>query len=110
MANYQYDRSYRNDRSESGYRSRNNRFGNGGHRSKRNGNRIRNRDSGDLIASDRVEGTAVYDHDRKPFGIDRKLHGSENAAVRVEYAVLSFGGFLGMNQRHYPHTLGPVGL
>jgi hypothetical protein len=54
-----------------------------------------------LIASDRVEGTAVRRSDGKKIGrIERlmidKLSGS------VAYAILSFGGLLGMGQKHLP--------
>ena len=62
---------------------------------------MRNQSSDRLIASDRVEGTAVYDHDGNRLGtIENFMVGKRSG--RVEYAVLSFGGFMGMNQRHYP--------
>ena len=54
-----------------------------------------------LIASDKVEGTPV-------FGMNRERIGSiENFMVdklsgHVAYAVLSFGGFLGLGSDHYP--------
>lgn len=56
---------------------------------------------GDLIASDRVEGTAVYNRQGDRLGkisnfmVDKK-------SGQVRYAVLSFGGFLGMGHDHYP--------
>ncbi|WJY20032.1 PRC-barrel domain-containing protein [Alteriqipengyuania flavescens] len=54
-----------------------------------------------MIASDRVEGTAVYDRRGNRLGtIENFMVGKRSG--RVEYAVLSFGGFLGMGQRHYP--------
>ena len=54
-----------------------------------------------LIASDRVEGTAV----RRPNGdmighIERLM--IDKISGRVSYAVLSFGGFLGIGDDHYP--------
>ena len=54
-----------------------------------------------LIASDRVEGTAV----RRPNGnrighIERLM--IDKSSGRVSYAVLSFGGFLGIGDEHYP--------
>ena len=60
------------------------------------------RDEGkDLIASDRVEGTAVYRPDGEKIGrIHHFMVGKRNG--RVEYAVLSFGGFLGMGAEHRP--------
>src|SRR3546814_15561859 len=54
-----------------------------------------------LIASNRVKGTAVYRPDGQKVGtvhsfIVDKLTG------QVGYAVLSFGGFLGLGQRYHP--------
>ena len=54
-----------------------------------------------LIASDRVEGTAV----RRPNGdmighIERLM--IDKVSGKVSYAVLSFGGFLGIGDDHYP--------
>jgi hypothetical protein len=55
----------------------------------------------DLIASDKVEGTAVYN------GIGDRLGTVYNFMVdkhsgQVAYAVLSFGGFLGMGSSYHP--------
>ncbi len=60
------------------------------------------RDEGrDLISSDRVEGTAVYRPDGEKIGrIHHFMVGKRNG--RVEYAVLSFGGFLGMGTERRP--------
>lgn len=58
-------------------------------------------ETSNLIASDKVEGTPV-------FGIDGKKIGRiENVMIdkitgQVAYAVLSFGGFLGLGTDHYP--------
>ena len=54
-----------------------------------------------LIASDRVEGTAV----RRPKGdkigsIERLM--IDKVSGKVAYAVLSFGGFLGIGHKHLP--------
>ncbi len=54
-----------------------------------------------LIASDKVEGTVVYGPDGD------KIARIENLMIdkrggKVAYAVLSFGGFLGMGTDHYP--------
>ena len=54
-----------------------------------------------LIASNRVEGTAVYNR------AGEKLGRIENFMVdkvsgRSEYAVMSFGGFLGIGDDHHP--------
>lgn len=55
----------------------------------------------DLIASDKVEGTKVYDTAGEHIGsIERIL--VEKRSGKVSYAVLSFGGFLGMGHEHYP--------
>lgn len=55
----------------------------------------------DLIASDRVEGTAVYDRAGKKLGsIDHVM--IDKRSGQVAYAVLEFGGFLGMGTDHYP--------
>ena len=56
---------------------------------------------GDLIASDRVEGTIVYNREGERLGhISRFMVDKRSGQVR--YAVLSFGGFLGMGQDDYP--------
>ncbi|WP_311267104.1 PRC-barrel domain-containing protein [Sphingobium sp. WCS2017Hpa-17] len=56
---------------------------------------------GDLIASDRVEGTAVYNRQGDRLGkISNFMVDKRSGQVR--YAVLSFGGFLGMGHDHYP--------
>mgnify|MGYP000126048607 CR=1 FL=1 len=54
-----------------------------------------------LIASDRVEGTAVYDARGKRIGKVEQLV-IDKAGGRVTYAVLSFGGFLGIGADRYP--------
>ena len=55
----------------------------------------------DLIASDKVEGTKVYDPNGEHIGsIERIL--VEKRSGKVSYAVLSFGGFLGIGTDHYP--------
>jgi len=59
------------------------------------------RETHDLIASDKVEGTAV----RRPNGdkigeIERVM--IDKRSGRVAYAVMSFGGFLGIGEDYYP--------
>ncbi|KRD52769.1 PRC-barrel domain-containing protein [Ensifer sp. Root278] len=55
----------------------------------------------DLTASDKVEGTKVYGSDNKHIGsIERVI--IEKRSGRVAYAVLGFGGFLGLGEDHYP--------
>ena len=54
-----------------------------------------------LIGSDKVQGTAVYDADgNKVRSIERVM--IEKISGRVSYAVVSFGGFLGIGDDHYP--------
>ncbi|SFV36555.1 PRC-barrel domain-containing protein [Devosia crocina] len=59
------------------------------------------RETHDLIASDKVEGTKVYDPSGEHIGsIERIL--VEKRSGKVSYAVLSFGGFFGIGDDHYP--------
>ena len=59
------------------------------------------RETGTLIGSDKVEGTAVYGADDTKIGsIERVM--IDKISGRVSYAVLSFGGFLGIGDDHYP--------
>ena len=59
------------------------------------------RETGSLIGSDKVEGTAVYGaNDTKIGSIERVM--IDKISGRVSYAVLSFGGFLGIGDDHYP--------
>ena len=64
-------------------------------------------ETSNLIGSDKVEGTAVFGPDNEKIGsIERVM--IEKTSDRVSYAVLSFGGFLGIGDDHYPlpwHTL-----
>src|SRR5262249_11931782 len=54
-----------------------------------------------LIASDRVEGTPVRRSNGSKVGtIERVM--IDKLSGNVAYAVLSFGGFLGMGQKHLP--------
>ncbi len=54
-----------------------------------------------LIGSDKVEGTAVYGADNSKIGkIERIM--IDKISGKVAYAVLSFGGFLGMGEDYYP--------
>jgi sporulation protein YlmC with PRC-barrel domain len=54
-----------------------------------------------LIPSDRVEGTAVRRSDGTKIGTIQRLM-IDKASGRVAYAVLKFGGILGLGQKHYP--------
>jgi hypothetical protein len=54
-----------------------------------------------LISSDKVEGTAVYDRRGEKLG---SIHSVmiDNMSGKVAYAVMSFGGFLGIGDRYHP--------
>ena len=67
-----------------------------------------------LIESDRVEGTYVYDPNGNNIGTIKRLM-IEKISGKVAYAVMSFGGFLGMgadehtipwNKLNYDTSLG----
>lgn len=54
-----------------------------------------------LIGSDKVDGTAVYGADQQKIGsIERVM--IDKISGKVAYAVLSFGGFMGMGEDYYP--------
>jgi len=55
-----------------------------------------------LIESDRVEGTTVYDPSGTNIGSIKRLM-IEKVSGKVAYAVMSFGGFLGMGEDE--HTI-----
>jgi hypothetical protein len=64
-------------------------------------NEIGEKEFGNLIGSDKVEGTAVYGADDNKIGsIERVM--IDKVSGRVSYAVLGFGGFLGLGNDHYP--------
>jgi sporulation protein YlmC with PRC-barrel domain len=60
-----------------------------------------NKESSDLISSDKVEGTPVYNGKGEKLGSvhDIMLH---KRSGKVAYAVMSFGGFLGMGEDYHP--------
>jgi sporulation protein YlmC with PRC-barrel domain len=54
-----------------------------------------------VISSDKVEGTTVYDHAGEKLGsIDDLM--IDKFSGQIRYAVLEFGGFLGMGTDRYP--------
>lgn len=58
-------------------------------------------ETGNSIGSDKVEGTAVYGSDSNKIGtIERVM--IDKISGNVSYAVLGFGGFLGIGDDHYP--------
>ena len=64
-------------------------------------NTLQSRETGSLIASDKVEGTAVYGTDQNKIGeLERVM--IDKLSGKVAYAVVSFGGFLGIGEDYYP--------
>ncbi len=54
-----------------------------------------------LVSSEDVEGTSVYDPNGNKIGqIDHLM--IDKVSGQVRYAVMSFGGFLGLGHSHYP--------
>lgn len=59
------------------------------------------RETVSLIGSDKVEGTSVYRSDGTKIGqIERVM--IDKASGKVEYAVMSFGGFMGIGEDYFP--------
>ena len=59
------------------------------------------RETASLIGSDKVEGTPVYRSNGERVGqIERIM--IDKLSGKVAYAVMSFGGFLGMGEDYYP--------
>lgn len=54
-----------------------------------------------LIASNKVEGTAVYNLEGESIGSIYNFL-VDKISGRVSYAVMSFGGFLGIGERYHP--------
>ena len=54
-----------------------------------------------LIASNRVEGTAVYNRDGEKLGRIEYFMVDKRSG-QAEYAVLSFGGLFGLGDHHHP--------
>jgi hypothetical protein len=57
--------------------------------------------AGNLVASDKESGKAVYGAENKKIGSIEKVMVDKNSG-EIAYAVLSFGGFLGIGKDHYP--------
>jgi hypothetical protein len=58
-------------------------------------------ETGALISSDKVEGTAVYNREGEKLGSINSVM-IDKVSGQVAYAVMSFGGFLGMGDRYHP--------
>src|SRR6266566_816842 len=62
---------------------------------------LERRETSNLIGSDKVEGTPVYRPNGVSIGqIERVM--IDKLGGKVAYAVMSFGGFLGMGEDYYP--------
>jgi sporulation protein YlmC with PRC-barrel domain len=60
-----------------------------------------------LISSEDVEGTEVYDMAGKHIGeVDHLM--IDKVSGRVGYGVISFGGFMGLGHSHYPVPWGAL--
>lgn len=57
--------------------------------------------SGNLINAEKVHGTEVYNMQGEKLGTIEDLV-LDKVGGCVQYAVLSFGGFLGLGDKHYP--------
>ena len=64
------------------------------------------RETASLIGSDKVEGTTVYGGDDQKIGSVRRIM-IDKVSGKVAYAVISFGGFLGMGE-DYTQCPGPI--
>ena len=58
-------------------------------------------ETGRLIASNKVEGTAVYNRQGDRLGTVHNFMVDKRSG-QAEYAVMSFGGFLGMGESYHP--------
>jgi hypothetical protein len=59
------------------------------------------RETASLIGSDKVDGTPVYGADDRKIGSVQRVM-IDKVIGKVAYAVISFGGFLGMGEDYYP--------
>ena len=62
---------------------------------------VSTRETSSLIGSDKVEGTAVYGTDQNKIGTVQRVM-IDKLSGKVAYAVISFGGFLGVGEDYYP--------
>jgi PRC-barrel domain len=59
------------------------------------------RETVSLIGSDKVEGTPVYGRDDNKIGTVQRVM-LDKISGKVAYAVVSFGGFLGIGEDYFP--------
>ena len=63
--------------------------------------RLQRDETSDLISSEKVDGTAVYNREGEKLGsIHHFMVGKRDG--RVRYAVMSYGGLFGMGSNYYP--------
>jgi hypothetical protein len=62
---------------------------------------LQSRETSSLIASDKVEGTAVFRPNGEKVGTIERLM-IDKLSGKVAYAVMSFGGFMGIGRDYYP--------
>jgi sporulation protein YlmC with PRC-barrel domain len=62
---------------------------------------VETKETSRLIASDKVEGTPVYNKSGEKIGKIETLM-IDKLSGKVAYAVMSFGGFLGLGENYYP--------
>ena len=62
---------------------------------------VEKRETADLIGSDKVEGTSVYNAQNENLGYVERVM-IDKRGGNVVYAVMSFGGFLGMGKKYHP--------
>jgi sporulation protein YlmC with PRC-barrel domain len=63
--------------------------------------RLPTEETAELIASDKVEGTAVFDGRGEKIGHVHNFMVDKRSG-QVVYAVMSFGGFLGIGEKYHP--------
>jgi hypothetical protein len=59
------------------------------------------RETVSLIGSDKLEGTPVYGKDDRKIGTVQRVM-IDKISGKIAYAVVSFGGFLGMGEEYFP--------
>jgi hypothetical protein len=62
---------------------------------------LNRRETESLIGSDKVEGIAVYRADGTKIGRIQRVM-IDKVSGKVGYAVMSFGGFMGIGENYYP--------
>src|SRR5919202_2009123 len=65
------------------------------------GGQVATDETDELIASNKVEGTAVYNREGEHLGTVYNFMVNKRSG-QVAYAVMSFGGFLGLGQSYHP--------